>query len=303
MQRVSYRGWEDCARFESGQAEIIATLEVGPRIVRLGIKDGPNEFHKFPETLGQKGGDEFKPYGGHRLWAAPEVEEVTYEPDNEAVELFDDPHGQGMRTTGTKLGLTREMVVAPRGDEGCFVIRHRIRNTGEQTRKIAPWALTVMETGGECIFPQADYQPHPDALLPVRPMALWAYTDMADPRFTWGTKLVRLRQRYIERPLKVGLGLSQGWAAYANHGNLFVKRFAYDKQAEYPDFGCNFETFTREDMLEIETLGALQEVAPGEAVEHAETWYLVQDVKLDSEDAKCAAQLKEIVDRCPMVEA
>ncbi|MGL4554687.1 MAG: hypothetical protein ACRC33_26270, partial [Gemmataceae bacterium] len=44
--------------------------------------------------------------------------------------------------------------------------------------------------------------------------------------------------------------------------------------AAYPDRGCNVETFTDADMLEMETLSPLVTLAPGEAVTHAEAWSL-----------------------------
>jgi hypothetical protein len=69
-----------------------------------------------------------------------------------------------------------------------------------------------------------------------------------------------------------------GWVAYLNQNTLFVKRFKYDENKTYPDQGCNFETFTNEEMLEIETLGPLVNLAPGRAVELTEQWELVPSV-------------------------
>ena len=35
-----------------------------------------------------------------------------------------------------------------------------------------------------------------------------------------------------------------GWAAYINKDQIFLKNFEMNIDGEYPDFGCNFETFT-----------------------------------------------------------
>jgi hypothetical protein len=59
-----------------------------------------------------------------------------------------------------------------------------------------------------------------------------------------------------------------------NGGTLFVKRFPYEKGKPYPDQGCNFETFTNPDMLEVESLGPLVRLEPGAAVELTEHWEL-----------------------------
>jgi hypothetical protein len=50
--------------------------------------------------------------------------------------------------------------------------------------------------------------------------------------------------------------------AYWLGETLFVKRYAYDPTAEYPDMGCNTEVFTNADMLELETLSPLIDAAP-----------------------------------------
>ena len=42
-----------------------------------------------------------------------------------------------------------------------------------------------------------------------------------------------------------------GWAAYYLNGTVFLKRYAYDPNATYPDFGCNTETYTDARMLSV----------------------------------------------------
>ena len=67
----------------------------------------------------------------------------------------------------------------------------------------------------------------------------------------------------------------EAWAAYLLGSELFVKRYSAAPGA-YPDFGCSFETFTNADFLELETLGPLVRLAPGEFVYHTETWTLAR---------------------------
>ena len=51
-----------------------------------------------------------------------------------------------------------------------------------------------------------------------------------------------------------------------------------------PDNGCNFETFTNSDMLELESLGPPTTLAPGASVTHREDWYLFDGVKFEETD-------------------
>ena len=109
-------------------------------------------------------------------------------------------------------------------------------------------------------------------------LSLWPYFDFKDPRWTFGSRYLLLRQDKTRGPTKIGLSHELGWVAYLNGGTLFVKRFGYEKGKTYPDRGCNFETFTNEDMLEIESLGPLARLEPGKSVEHTEQWELFTNV-------------------------
>src|SRR6202023_2031426 len=101
---------------------------------------------------------------------------------------------------------------------------------------------------------------------------LWPFFDFKDPRWTFGSKYITLKQDPKRGPTKIGLAHQLGWVGYLNDGTLFVKRFGYHDGKTYPDHGCNFETFSNEEMQEIESLGPLVRLAPGKTVQHVEHW-------------------------------
>lgn len=309
MEIVPYGGWDRCARMVSGDTELVVTLDVGPRIIRYGFIGGENEFFENPRDRGAVGGSAYRGYGGHRLWIAPEDRERSYTPDNEAVEFGD----QYFRSAPDRFGIQKEIRIFPspkpppraqsiaeRESRGSglntagFRIEHVVHNEGAEPVELAAWALTVMAPGGECVFPQAVFRPHSESLLPVRPLVLWSYTDMADPRWTWGKRVVRLRHDPNLGPQKIGALVKEGIAAYANRGRVFLKHFEYLKEAVYPDMGCNFETFTRHDMLEVESLGPLQVVEPGSSVSHWESWSLFEEAP-PSDDEECGEWLRGLI--------
>ncbi len=300
VETVGYGGWQRCVRLVSGNFEALVTVEVGPRVIRFGEVGGPNALVEYPAQMGLTGGSEYRSYGGHRLWVAPEDAAVTYEPENEPVHAYEEG---GWACFRASLGAQRlEKEVRVRWEGEALRLEHRVTNRGEEVRTLAPWVLTVMAAGGECLWPQPEPKSHKDALLPAAPLVLWHYTDMADPRWTWGARVARLRHDpEAERPQKVGALVTQGYAAYANHGSLFLKRFPALEGAVYPDYGCNFETFTRHDMLEVETLGPLVELEPGATVTHPETWYLVPSQTPPAEDAACAEWLEGLVATRPLL--
>jgi hypothetical protein len=285
MEIVSYGGWNRCARIVNGDLEMIVTLEVGPRIIRFGQIGGPNEFVNYEKDMGKTGGDQYRSYGGHRLWIAPEEAPKTTTPDNNPVDATEEDGWFVFTAPEEKWHIQKEIRIRP--EEDFFRIEHRVYNRGAYHLELAPWSITVMNLGGECVWPQPKYQPQPEHLLPVRPMALWAYTNLGDERWTWSKEVCRLKQTDNREPQKIGCQLEQGIAGYSNHGNFFFKRFPYFEDVEYPDFGCNFETFTRNDMLEIESLGPMQVVAPGEYALHVEEHHLLLGVTAPADSAEC----------------
>ena len=167
-------------------------------------------------------------------------------------------------------------------------LRHTVVNEGDQPIMLAVWALTVMQPEGLEIIPQPPLGEHPRDLLPNRGIVLWAYTDLSDLRLTLGTNFWLLRAASDYPPIKIGLSHRERWIAYLLSDTLFIKTFNYDPTAAYPDGGCNFETFADSQMLEIESLGPLVTLQPGESANHHETWHifpLIEQFEIESEEA------------------
>ena len=137
-----------------------------------------------------------------------------------------------------------------------------------------PGASRSWRRGGLEIIPLPPLGEHPRDLLPNRPMVAWPYTDLSDPRWRFGWRFITLRQTAEGSPTKLGLAHREKWVGYLLPNSLFIKAFDYEEGAAYPDLGCNFETFSNADMLEIESLSPLRKLAPGESVSHSERWYL-----------------------------
>lgn len=274
MEKVNFGGWNSI-RLSNGAVEIVATTDVGPRIIRLALPGGENVFKVWPEQAGKKGGDEWNIFGGHRFWHAPEDKVRTYQPDNELVEaIWKEGVLKMVQKTEAKTGLQKEIEITMHPKDARIEVRHRLINHNLFAVEAAPWALSVMQGPGRAILPQ---EPPSKDLLPARPMAMWGYTDMKDPRWTWGTKYIQLQSDPANKKAqKIGIRNSPGWMAFQGKTVLFMKRMPYDPEAAYPDFGCNTELYTNGDMLEMETIGPLTNIKPGASVEHVETWFLLK---------------------------
>ena len=275
IEKVAYHGWQDCVRLTNGNMELIVTTEVGPRIIYCGFCGGKNLFANMSDELGGKGESEFQLRGGHRFWIAPETAEITYEPDNVPVHVALLPDGVHLRQeVGTLSGCQKEITIRMHADANRVDLLHRITNCGQKTLRMAPWALSVMAPGGVAVIPLPPKVPHTESWLHNQLWTIWPYTNLADGRWTLGERFILFRQDANKGPGKIGLLQAEGWAAYQLDTDLFVKRFECDQGATYPDGGVNFETFSNEDFLELESLGGLIDLAPGQSVDHTECWEL-----------------------------
>lgn len=278
MHIVSYKGWKQNARLTNGVIDLVVTLGVGPRIIRCGFAGGPNLFGEFNRQLGKQGEKKWMIRGGHRLWVAPEHKPRTYELDNGSVESVRDIPG-GIRVVqrkGPLTGLKKSMdiTLAPRGAR--VRVLHTLTNEGRKPVECSAWALSVMAKSGVAIIPVPKLIPHDERCTPNQNWSLWSYTDMTDPRLKLGPKFILLRQDPRRGPFKLGMAQRQGWAAYLMGDVLFIKHFARKDGAAYPDNDVNFEVYTDENILELETLGPLVTLKPGQSVTHEERWLLTK---------------------------
>ena len=281
----SYENYGKCIKMENDTTELYVTVDLGPRIVKYNLKGCENMlFNDVARDCLEKGesfdncfypGAVWYNYGGHRLWASPELYPATYYPENDPVAYEID--GNTVRLTPpaqkyTNLQFRTEITLDCCSSK--VTVRHSIENLFCKPVTVSPWAITVMAPGGVETIPMPD---HDAGYLANRVLALWSYSNMADPRVTWGEKTITLRQdSTMEQPFKLGLNVEHGWVKYANRGQIFTKYFDYDPNMTYPDYGVKFETYTCDKFTEVETVGELKELQPGGRVELEERWELAR---------------------------
>ena len=285
-KRVEFMGWKNCIEISSGKLKLIVATEIGPRIVGAFFDGSDNLFHIFPETAGQTGGDEWNNYGGHRLWHSPEDKIRTQTIDNFPVDVKDSAKGVTLHAgPDANAGIEKTIEIIPvKGDS--FKIVHTLRNCNRWDVELAAWGITVMAPGGKAIIPMP--QGDPEALLPNTFISLWSYVTLSDGRIRFGSKYTLVQQDSKCGPAKMGCNCEDGWIAYQNKGITFIKKYEHFVDAEYPDNGCSVECYTNDQMLEIETLSPLYQLAYGEEVQHTEVWTALRLSKeiLDEADAE-----------------
>ena len=291
IETTNLHGWENTLRLANDSVELFVTTDVGPRILVYKTRQGENVLKIFDEQTNSAGESEWRIRGGHRLWIAPEDEVLSYHIDNSPVQWRHDEEENEIVLESRQEGaipLRKILGISLDGGSSHVALRHTVLNEGTSPITLAPWALTVMQPGGLEIIPQPPLGEHPRDLLPNRGLVLWPYTDMSDPRYTFGQRFWMLRQAEGYPPTKLGLAHQEKWIAYLLNDSLFIKTFNFHAGSQYPDGGCNFETFTNREMLEVESLGELVTLEPGQSITHNEQWYLfplLDEIQIESEDS------------------
>jgi hypothetical protein len=245
------------------------------RIVRLQLNGRANLFADLGRQELQTEHGLFYFHGGHRLWHSPEAMPRTYLPDHGGLVVTEHAAGVTLEQPAEPhVRVSKRLDVRLEPDRPVVHLRHELRNEGAWPIELAPWALTMLRLGGVAVFPQPSGSQDPAGLLPNRRLVFWPYSHLKDVRLDLDDDFVLLRGEAALPPVKFGYFNPHGWQAYWLEGTLFVKRFDPLPGAEFPDGGCNCESYCNDRFLELESLGPMTRLEPGAAAVHGETWEL-----------------------------
>jgi len=291
-EHVTFLNLPDCIRITNDTIDVIAATTMGPRLLRCGFLGGANLLGEHPDKSVMTSLGEWKPLGGHRLWAAPETMPASYAPDLHAVEWRATDCVLELTQRVDASGLRKRLRIALPPTGATATVDHTVENAGSWPIEIAPWALTIMRPGGTAVLPQPTFRSHDEALRHARVMALWSFTDLSDPRWLLGRELISITpHRDYTSPQKIGISNERGWCACVWPDAIFIKQFSHDPNRRYPDGNVNNEVYAEGDFLEVETLGPLTRLEPGESVSHRERWLL--SAAVDGETRHTETRLHE----------
>ena len=231
------------------------TLVLDPlRILGFRIEGRPSLFADLPdESIDGR----YPLIGGHRLWAGPETDEVTYsaEIDPVEVDVATDEVTASAAVDAAGIGKT----ISVRFDDEGVDVAHGLTSTSDG--ELAPWAITQLEPGGLALLPLAEPA---SSLQAVDAVAVWPYTDLGFMDSEPGLLKV---PGGTSRPFKVGVAQGRGWLAYRKGSDLFVKH-SPRPPGDYVDQGAAYQVYSCPTFAELETLAPL---SPS-PVEHVERW-------------------------------
>jgi hypothetical protein len=275
MPSTSTSGRSTEPRVVSGDLTAFLRSDRGPRVRALMWGDGPNLLAELPDAVIDGPHGIYHMLGGHRLWTAPEVPDRTYRPDDAPCAVVSERGGFRVIAPDDGSGLERELAVFPHPDG--FAVEGRIRAAASMDQSVAPWMITQFPIGGVAILPLVPSHDRPEA---SHALAMWPYTDLADPRLSFGERHVAIHATGGV-PLKVGAVPGSGRLGYLRAGWLFVKT-ASVPDAPTADFGATGQVYDGAGFLELETLGPLVRLEAGAEVAHTEVWSVHRVDDLDA---------------------
>jgi hypothetical protein len=236
---------------ELGPYRLGIANDFGPRIVSLRRDDGhellaqldSNEVIEYPDGI-------YRFHGGHRLWASPEIPEITYANDDHVCKVIVEAETATVTAPTDGAGLAKTIVVSR--DRDILTVEHTI--TGKPTSGgVAAWAITQYPLGGTAFIPMegGDTGPRPN-----RNVVLWPYTKLDDPRLRFGEAVAIVEAR-DGPPLKIGVGPSPQRLGYLHNGWLFIKETVSPHPGASPDFGAVSQMYLGQGFCELESVGEL----------------------------------------------
>lgn len=279
IEKIGYRDFGNCFKISNPDASVIVSSDFGPRILSYSLNDSENILGWHPDAAVETELGTWRPYGGHRLWIAPENMPLSYAPDNEPIESVEKSE-LSIRLKGPvdAAGVEKEMLMTLDEAGSAVEVEHRITNHDE-AREMSAWTLTIMAPGGEAFIPNEPSALYgPETLLPIRTLTLWPYTDLTDPRWTFHKNGIALRvDASSDAPQKIGVLNKQGWAEYRVGNVTFRKSFDFSEDARYPDMNSNTEIYTAGSFVEVESLSPLTTLGENESLDYRERWQLERE--------------------------
>jgi hypothetical protein len=293
LSHLRYRG-ADALSLATRALELVVTTSVGPRVVSLQSGRSGNLFLELPSDDPRLHGYQLR--GGHRLWRAPEDPVASYQPDDDPLDVRLLPAGVRLvQPIEKKTGLQKTMRIELPA-ERTVRVTHTLTNRGRRAIECAPWPITMLRKGGYGVLPLPPKRGQSGAnLLPNFSLVTWAYTDLSLPVWDFHRDFIGVDVSRGKTAQKLGITNFPGWAAYWTPGAVFVKFTPVTPDCSRPDGGCRFETYTKGNMIELETLGRLRRLAPGGSESHTEYWTVFERMRKPNTDRAFALSLEPAV--------
>lgn len=254
-----------------GHMELAATLDVGLRLIHLSLCGMENLYYRQPADLsdGVFTDQGWRLLGGHRFWLAPESEN-SYWPETQPVSYMLHENGITLTQCVDPWLHVEKSIRLDFLPDGTLLLTQLAKNVSDTPLICALWGVNTL-CGGTA---SADFSAESGGYSPKRMLSLWGQTNLGDPRVRFTRDRVAVTCAPLPDYFKIGLYSAGGELVHENLGQRFSIRTQPPAMAQCADGGANIEIFLHQRFMELETLGPLCTIVPGETASVQETWHL-----------------------------
>jgi len=279
VKKISFNGFDNCYALTGNSYKLIVVAEIGPRILHFSKNDSDNVLFVDKEKL--IGKDDWKIYGGHRVWLSPESDD-SYSPDNLMCEVhYDEDIFIVKSPVDDKTNIQKSIEI--KFEKDYVNVKNIIENKSDFLYQGGIWALTCINQDFKINVPWGS-----DKNWSNKKIIYWDY--WAGHNTDIGNRKINLKQESIEiindkEELKIGT-LSKDSFILASKDDLsFIKKSIFQEASLYPDDNCNIEVYGCKDFFELETLSPSYTLFPNKKYIHLEKWFILSE-KIDISQAK-----------------
>ena len=282
VKKVEAFGYKNCIALENKLVKVILDPNVGGRILTYEL-NGKNILFENPSLNGKtwkEGGPTFEVSAG-RFDIGPEKTTPF------RASFFNTWKGEIIGKNSARLISPKDSILGVELirefylDENSSHLKcvQHIKNISDTIQNYAHWSRTFAKGGGICLVPL-----NPNSRLPK------GYAN-----YQFGTSLIDFNPpeepalcvrdgilEILETPKhpKFVMDSNQGWIAYNTKDDLlFIKTFKANENTIYGDMMNNQVSiwYYKNEKCEIEPIGPIKTILPGEIVSFTENWYLFEN--------------------------
>jgi Domain of unknown function (DUF4380) len=298
-----FLGWQDAYRVSNGQVTLSVVPGAGGRVLEFALNGqqalwvNPSLQGKlFPVAKRPTSWSSWHNFGGYKLWPAPQSlwpKSVGEAPDpfldggTVSVEVI---LQRGVRLTGAPsldMGLLFVRELSLEAQTGVLTVQQRMRNIGTKPVDWSIWDVTQIPAPAWVFFPANPASPNRNGILPL---------GGGQNQWTNDGGLIVTEYRGVSG--KIGADSPAGWMAAVIGDLAYIKKFPPRSETSlYPDKGSTVEVYTNDKSLayiEMEVLGPITHLEPGEEASYPETWTLAKLSQPVRQRADVAAAVTEL---------
>lgn len=300
VEKITYRGWVDSYRLTSGAFSIVVVPEIGGRIMEYSV-NGKNVIWENSEEFGQAYpvSKEWHNYGGHKTWIAFKDKRV-WPPDplldfgKASVEVLKGSSGKivlriyGAASLKSGVTFTKEISMH---DSGEVRITHRMHNISPHNVSYSIWNVTQVDSPQYIVFPINKHSKFPQGVTDLESIP----RKKGQVQLKDGLCIIR----FTRDSCKLGSDTDGKWMLMLRDNLAYMKTFSpIINGAKYPDGGCCVEIYADPTYpyMEMELLGPVLNLRPGEHSELEEKWHLfelIQPVSCENSITESINQLRK----------